>query len=145
MQYIHLDEIGSTNTWMMQRLEGGAAMADQTVAYTMRQTAGRGQMGNRWDSEPDKNISFSMLIHPASWHTVQPPLGVARGFVVSQIAALAVAEALNDYADGFVCSNGRMAFTVVSIFPMRTRIVLSVPCRVSSARFSATLSASFRM
>ena len=61
MQMIHLPEVRSTNTWMLDHLAKGDDMADETVVYTLRQTAGRGQMGNSWESEPDKNISFSMI------------------------------------------------------------------------------------
>ena len=54
----------------------------------MRQTAGRGQMGNSWESEPDRNISFSMLLRPLF-------LPIREQFVISEIACLAIAEALD--------------------------------------------------
>ncbi len=38
------------------------------TVYTFRQTAGRGQAGNAWESEPGKNLSFSTLVHI---HTIE--------------------------------------------------------------------------
>ncbi len=42
-----------------------------TVVATMRQTAGRGQRGNTWESEPGKNASFSLLIRPEALKAAQ--------------------------------------------------------------------------
>ena len=36
------------------------------TVYTFRQTAGRGQAGNAWESEPGKNLSFSTLFRIAT-------------------------------------------------------------------------------
>lgn len=86
---IHLPEVHSTNTWMLDRLTKGEDMADETVVYTMRQTAGRGQMGNSWEAEPDKNISFSMLLCPEF-------LPIKEQFIISQLCSLAIVEALDE-------------------------------------------------
>ncbi len=91
MQMIHLPEVRSTNTWMLDRLAKGDDMADETVVYTLRQTAGRGQMGNSWESEPDKNISFSMLLCPEF-------LPIREQFIISQLCSLAIVEALDELA-----------------------------------------------
>ena len=89
MQMIHLPEVRSTNTWMLDHLAKGEDMADETVVYTLRQTAGRGQMGNSWESEPDKNISFSMLLCPEF-------LPIREQFIISQLCSLAIVEALDE-------------------------------------------------
>lgn len=89
MKMIHLPEVHSTNTWMLDRLTKGEDMADETVVYTMRQTAGRGQMGNSWEAEPDKNISFSMLLCPEF-------LPIKEQFIISQLCSLAIVEALDE-------------------------------------------------
>ena len=89
MQMIHLPEVRSTNTWMLDHLAKGDDMADETVVYTLRQTAGRGQMGNSWESEPDKNISFSMLLCPEF-------LPIREQFIISQLCSLAIVEALDE-------------------------------------------------
>lgn len=82
---IRLDEVPSTNTWVLEALAKGTDLPDGTVVWTTRQTAGRGQVGNAWESEPDRNVSFSVLLRP----TFLPP---REQFVLSEIAALAVAD-----------------------------------------------------
>ena len=91
MKLRHLREVPSTNSWMLDSLAHGAEMLDGTVVYTLRQTAGRGQMGNSWESEPDLNISFSMLLCPTF-------LPIRRQFVLSQLCCLSIVEALDELA-----------------------------------------------
>lgn len=79
MNYIHLEEINSTNSYLLAHPE----LEEGTVVYTMRQTAGRGQMGNTWESEADKNISFSVQLKP-TW------LAPKDQFLISQVVAHAV-------------------------------------------------------
>lgn len=89
---IHLPEVKSTNTWMLDALaQTNPQLDDETVVYTMRQTAGRGQMGNSWEAEPDKNISFSMLLCPTF-------LPIREQFVISQLCSLGIVEALDALA-----------------------------------------------
>ncbi len=89
MQMIYLQEVRSTNSYMLEALAKGMPLADETVIYTMRQTAGRGQMGNSWESEPDQNISFSMLLCPDF-------LPIREQFVISQLCSLGIVEALDE-------------------------------------------------
>lgn len=88
MNQIHLDEVGSTNTWLLDALNRGEEFPDETVVWTTRQTAGRGQTGNSWEAEPDRNISFSVLLKPEF-------LAPRDQFVLSQITALSVAHVVN--------------------------------------------------
>lgn len=87
MTYIHLEEIKSTNSWLLEQLGQGVSFEDETVVWTTRQTAGRGQVGNSWEAEPDKNISFSVLLKPTF-------LAPRDQFVLSEITALSVAEVI---------------------------------------------------
>lgn len=75
---------------MLNQLSAGNELTDGTVIYTMRQTAGRGQVGNSWEAEEDKNISFSMLLRPTF-------LPIREQFRISEITCLAIAETLEDY------------------------------------------------
>lgn len=59
-KYIYLEEVGSTNDFLMQ-YDGSEEMV---VAWTDFQHAGRGQGTNHWESERGKNLTFSILIHP---------------------------------------------------------------------------------
>ncbi|MDD7530907.1 MAG: biotin--[acetyl-CoA-carboxylase] ligase [Prevotellaceae bacterium] len=84
-QRISITETDSTNN-MLQPIE----VPDDTcvVAVADYQTAGRGQAGNRWESEHSKNLLFSMAVRPST-------VPVNRQFVLSMAHALALKEALD--------------------------------------------------
>jgi len=87
---IWLDSAASTNSELSARahtLSHGAVVACHT------QTAGRGQRGNSWESEPGRNLTFSLLLRP---HT----LGPAQAFRMSMLVAIAVAEWLGSEMPG---------------------------------------------
>ncbi|MBO7415915.1 MAG: biotin--[acetyl-CoA-carboxylase] ligase [Bacteroidaceae bacterium] len=91
------DSIGSTNTWLRE-LDGGDPDYDYEVAVADFQTSGRGQKGNSWESEPGKNLLFSILAHPRN-------LKVREQFYISEAIALAVSDSViaalgPEYADG---------------------------------------------
>lgn len=86
---IHLDTVRSTNSWLLDSLADGNDWEDMSVVWTMRQTAGRGQVGNSWEAEEDKNISFSVLLKPTFLHPREQ-------FSISEITALAVRHAVDD-------------------------------------------------
>ena len=54
--------VGSTNSWATE-LSKKAEIKDGTVFITDHQTAGRGQMGNRWNAEPHENLTFSVVLN----------------------------------------------------------------------------------
>lgn len=87
MHKIFLPEVASTNSWVLDALSGGEMMADETLVYTFRQTNGRGQVGNTWESEPDKNISFSLLLKPTFMHA-------SHQFCISELCCLGVLDGL---------------------------------------------------
>lgn len=57
------------------------------------QTAGRGQRGTHWESEPAANLLFGIRCCPVF-------LRADHQFALSEVQALAVAEALGKYVDG---------------------------------------------
>lgn len=89
---IRVDETRSTNNYLRELLakevlpEGSLVIADF-------QTAGKGQVGNSWESEAGKNLMFSLLLYPDF-------LPANRQFLISQIASLSVKETLDAYVDG---------------------------------------------
>lgn len=85
-----VDEIKSTNTALMQRAASGEQLPHLFTLCTFRQTAGRGQRGNGWESEPDKNISFTTVLDSSQ-------LPAERLWQLSMLAAISVAEALRTY------------------------------------------------
>lgn len=79
-----IDEAASTNTLMAQQC---ADLPHGVVIAARRQTAGRGQRGNSWESQPDSNLTFSMLLRP----TV---ILAATQFQLSMLISLGVCDAL---------------------------------------------------
>lgn len=81
MNIITVDRTDSTNTYLaaIDASHGTAVMA-------LRQTAGRGQRGNRWESEPGMNVTLSVMLRPRG-------LSAARQFSLSQAVALGVRDA----------------------------------------------------
>lgn len=91
INYIGLEEAKSTNTYL---LEHAPSLPDRTVVYTYRQTAGRGQKGNSWESEPGMNLAFSLLLK-------RPPVEVRKQFYISEAVSVAICDFLSQFADGF--------------------------------------------
>lgn len=60
MHLIKLDAITSTNDYLKE-LNSKTEVADFTVVTAEFQTAGRGQMGSKWESRPGENLTFSVL------------------------------------------------------------------------------------
>ena len=61
-----------------------------TALMARAQTAGRGQRGNSWESEPGKNVSLSVMLRPAA-------IPAQSQFCISEAVALAVARTLDRY------------------------------------------------
>jgi BirA family biotin operon repressor/biotin-[acetyl-CoA-carboxylase] ligase len=60
---IELDRVDSTNAYA-NRLPGQIDQEEGTVYWAYEQFAGKGQQGNKWESEAGKNLTFTVLIKP---------------------------------------------------------------------------------
>lgn len=89
LKFVYLDEVDSTNRWLLEH--GG----DDIVVTAEYQTAGKGQGSHTWESERGANLLFSILIHPVG---IKP----ARQFLLSEVWALSLRDALGEYVDGIV-------------------------------------------
>lgn len=92
MNFIHLDTVDSTNNWAKLH---AAELADRTIVTAREQTAGRGQRGNRWLAAAGQNATFSIFFRPDN-------LKASQQQVISEVAALAVAETLDECGVGSV-------------------------------------------
>jgi BirA family biotin operon repressor/biotin-[acetyl-CoA-carboxylase] ligase len=91
---IRLQETDSTNRYLIDLCRSGDVPPfTAVVAHT--QTAGKGQRGAGWESEPGQNLTFSFVVYP----TFVP---IAQSFVLSQMVALGVKETLEQYTDGIL-------------------------------------------
>ena len=83
-----IHETDSTNNYAANQLltkrlpEGSVFIADSQID-------GRGQASNRWESEPGKNLTFSILLYPDF-------LEISRQFELSKAISLGVADFLNE-------------------------------------------------
>lgn len=90
---IKLQETCSTNTYL-DRIDSENTQQEGCVVTTNTQSAGRGQRGNSWESEPGQNLTFSYLLRPEG-------IAPQEQFVLSQAASLAVVDVLSQYGSGF--------------------------------------------
>lgn len=84
MKILHLDEVDSTNAYIMRE---AAELEAPVMVSAHTQTAGQGQRGNSWESEPGKNLTFSMFYRPVEL----PPMAQ---FSMSEAVALGVVDFL---------------------------------------------------
>lgn len=90
---IVLPETDSTNTYLTQLChEQASAVHEFTTVIAERQTAGKGQRGNSWESEDFRNITFSFVLYPTF-------IEARCQFILSQIVSLSIKEELDDWAD----------------------------------------------
>jgi len=61
MFIIKLDAIGSTNTYLKEYIKDHMAQNFTTVVAET-QTQGRGQMGSSWETQANKNLTFSIFV-----------------------------------------------------------------------------------
>jgi BirA family biotin operon repressor/biotin-[acetyl-CoA-carboxylase] ligase len=89
MNIIKIKSTASTNLFLKE-LSEKQFLEEGAVVFTETQTAGRGQAGNDWESEPGKNITCSILFYPVF-------LPVKQHFLLSETIALGVKKTLDDY------------------------------------------------
>ena len=87
MQIIKLNATDSTNLYLKD-LMNQRSIDDLSIVVADSQTLGRGQMGTTWESEPLKNLTFSILKKLNSDLFTNP-------FLVNICVSLAVFKALN--------------------------------------------------
>lgn len=85
---INLQEVESTNAFAMSLLSSGDC-ENGTLIIAHSQTAGRGQRGTTWESEPGKNLTFSIVLKSIR-------LLPTEHFVLSKMVALALINVLQD-------------------------------------------------
>ncbi|MDR2907888.1 MAG: biotin--[acetyl-CoA-carboxylase] ligase [Bacteroidales bacterium] len=91
MNLLKFDTLDSTNNYAKTLIREGRAK-DGQIIYTAAQNAGRGQATNVWESEPGKNLTFSLIIQP---NQIKPE----RQFLISQ----AVSVGILNYLKFLIC------------------------------------------
>lgn len=84
---VEVDSTASTNTYAATHCTDGP---EPVVVITDRQTAGRGQRGNTWESAPGANLTFSLVVYPR-W------MSASRQFELSMLVSVGIAGGLRPY------------------------------------------------
>lgn len=86
-----LTQVDSTNNYA-NRLILSEAAEEGTVVLAHYQEKGRGQIGNQWESEPGKNLLYSIILHPHF-------LLAEHQFFISKVVSLALFDCLKMETD----------------------------------------------
>lgn len=86
---MYITQINSTNTFLLELLQETPIEEPLFTVYTFDQTAGRGQAGNSWESEPGKNLLFTTLFDMSS-------IPADKQFALSMLVPLAIVECLRE-------------------------------------------------
>lgn len=89
---LYVEATHSTNNVLREMIRK-EKLPEGFVVYTDFQTAGKGQVGNSWESANGKNLLFSMVLYPQ-----QIPLD--RIFLISQLVSLGVKKSLDRLTTG---------------------------------------------
>lgn len=84
-----LPNVGSTNDFALSLLSKSKP-PEGTVVSTFDQTAGRGQVGSRWESQSGLNISLSIILYPDF-------LLAQNQFILNKAVSLAVADLVESH------------------------------------------------
>ena len=96
MEIHWFDTLDSTNNYC--KLLDPNTVGEFTVICAHSQTAGIGQQGNVWVSEPDKNLTFSVILKPTF-------LAADEQYNLTMALAVAVAESIDAVLSKFKIQN----------------------------------------
>lgn len=85
---IRLDQVDSTNNFAMGLLKG-MPLEEGAVVTTAKQTRGKGQRGNSWESQPGQNVTCSVVLRPTF-------LDPTKQFDLTRTISLALTDVLTD-------------------------------------------------
>jgi len=90
---IWFDELPSTNI-ALKEANRERKLPNRTIYCTHHQFAGKGQMGNQWESEANKNLTFSILLNPE--HIL-----IQDQFMISKAVSIGIVKVFSNYNDNF--------------------------------------------
>ena len=86
---LFFENLPSTNNHLAHLLKNNE-LQEGTIVYTNYQSTGRGQMGNRWESEDGKNLLISIVVFPSM-------INPANQFIISMTVSLGICDFLKRY------------------------------------------------
>ena len=145
----YLPSCHSTND-VASTLIANESPIDGTVIYTSNQTAGKGQRGNRWESEEGKNLTFSVMLKTGF-------LDPSENFFLTRLTALAIHDLLTEYLreglkikwpNDIVCFDQKLAGILIENYIKQNKMgwsVLGIGLNVNQSRFSVPTATSLSM
>lgn len=88
-ELIQLQSTGSTNQYALNLIKT-RSLGEGSVVYTQSQTHGKGQGNNRWESEPGKNLTATIVLYPTF-------LKPEHQFMLTKVVSLSVCSLLDNY------------------------------------------------
>jgi len=85
---ITLGRVGSTNNYATSQVRENEVL-EGSVFLAVNQSEGRGQQTNRWESEPGKNLTFSIVLYPEF-------LEIIDQFLLSKVVCLGLERFLSE-------------------------------------------------
>jgi BirA family biotin operon repressor/biotin-[acetyl-CoA-carboxylase] ligase len=79
----------STNTQAALLLKNND-LVEGTIIHTNYQLAGRGQLGNQWESAENKNLLISIILYPSM-------VTASEQFIISKVVSLGICDFLKRY------------------------------------------------
>ena len=89
MNIIELKTVDSTNRYLKELVHSETSLPNFLTIWTPQQTAGVGQYGAKWQTEPYQNLTFSMLFIPKK-------LLLQQAFLLNMSVAIAVVREVED-------------------------------------------------
>ena len=86
-----IDKLGSSNNYAATQLLT-KRLPEGIVFVANSQVDGRGQVSNKWESEPNKNLTLSILLYPDF-------IEIRRQFEISKAISLGVVDFLKELTD----------------------------------------------
>ena len=82
----------STNALLWEMMME-TSLPEGFVVHTDFQSAGKGQSGNTWESQAERNLLFSMLLYPTN-------IAMDELFLISQLVSVGIKKTLDQYSTG---------------------------------------------
>jgi BirA family biotin operon repressor/biotin-[acetyl-CoA-carboxylase] ligase len=139
---IFYKSLPSTNTHAYHLLKT-EKLQEGTIVYTNFQSAGRGQKGNKWESDDGKNLLISIVLHPS---IIKP----TRQFLISMTFSLGLCDFLKRYIhscsikwpNDIYVSNDKIAGILIENSIMEEKIestIAGIGLNINQVKFSYDL------
>jgi BirA family biotin operon repressor/biotin-[acetyl-CoA-carboxylase] ligase len=133
-----IDQVESTNNYASMLLLTKRP-PEGTVIVANSQTGGRGQGTNKWESEPNRNLTLSIILYPEF-------VEVTKQFEISKAISLGVADFLLDFTRGvsikwpndIYIGNGKAAGILMEYSILRGKIsycIVGIGLNVNQEKF----------